>query len=179
MIIKPLPHHMKSIQWVSGVLISGKGEIINVLHIPKIHEASKEIKSLRIYRKEEKKDLSKIHILVVDDSINTREIEKSILEAYGYRVTLAEDGQEGYEKAKEVPYQMVITDVEMPRMNGFMLTEKLRQEKNYKTTPIILLTSLNKEEDKRRGIQVGANAYIIKGEFDQSNLLDTIQRLTE
>jgi len=76
-------------------------------------------------------------------------------------------------------FDLIITDVEMPRMDGFTLTENLRKHEIYKETPIILLTSRDKDEDKRRGIEVGANAYIVKGSFDQSNLLDTIESLTK
>jgi CheY-like chemotaxis protein len=119
----------------------------------------------------------RLHVLVVDDSINTREIEKSILEAYGYVVELAEDGMEALEKAREFKYDIIVTDIEMPRLDGFSLTEMLRKDETYKDTPVIIVTSRGKEEDKRRGIAVGANAYIVKGTFEQSNLLETIQNL--
>ena len=113
----------------------------------------------------------------MDDSVNTREIEKSILEAYGYAVDLAEDGMEALEKTRANRYDLVITDVEMPRLDGFSLTERLRTDDSYKDTPIIIVTSREKDEDKKRGIMVGANAYIVKGAFDQTNLLETVQNL--
>jgi chemotaxis protein histidine kinase CheA len=178
MVIKPLPSHMRNIPLVSGVAISGKNEIINILHIPELIKAAKEAKGtgrLKAMAVEEKKKA--LNILVVDDSINTREIEKAILESYGYIVTLAGDGIEAMEKVNEFKYDLVITDIEMPRMDGFTFTEKLRDNEEYRSTPIIIVTSREKEEDKKRGIQVGADAYIIKGSFDQSNLLDTIQNL--
>ena len=118
-----------------------------------------------------------INILVVDDSINTREIERDILEAYGYRVTIAGDGVEALEKAGSSAFDLVITDVEMPRLNGFALTERLRADPAYRDVPIIIVTSREKDEDKRKGIQVGASAYIVKGAFDQSNLVETVQNL--
>ena len=176
MVIKSLPSHMKNINLVSGVTISGKNEIINVLHIPSIIEAAKEMRETRA-KGETKEELGAINILVVDDSINTREIEKSILEAYGYKVDLAGDGMEGLEKAKAFKYDLVITDVEMPRLDGFSLTERLRNDELYKDTPIVIVTSREKEEDKRRGIMVGADAYIVKGAFDQSSLLEIVQNL--
>jgi two-component system chemotaxis sensor kinase CheA len=117
------------------------------------------------------------HILVVDDSLNTREIEKDVLEAHGYQVTLAEDGQDGLNKAREGDFDAVLTDVEMPNMDGFTLTATLRQAEKYRHTPIIIITSREKEEDKRRGVQVGADAYIVKGDFDQSNLVETLNAL--
>lgn len=177
MVIKPLPSHMKNIQWVSGVTITGNNDLVSVLHIPMIIETAKEMKEVEPVRRITREEKWAIHILVVDDSINTREIEKSILEAYGYRVDLAADGVEALEKIKEFKYDLIITDVEMPRLDGFSLTENLRKDPEYKEVPIIIVTSREKEEDKKRGIKVGADAYIIKGAFDQSNLLETVQSL--
>ena len=116
-------------------------------------------------------------VMVVDDSLNTREIEKDVLEAYGYHVTLAEDGLDGLNKAQEGDFDAVLTDVEMPGMDGFSLTARLRQEEKYRNRPIIIVTSREKEEDKRRGIEAGADAYIVKGDFDQNNLVDTLRTL--
>lgn len=177
MVIKSLPAHMKNIQLVSGVSISGRNEIINVLHIPALIEAAKKIREEKLSKSTASEERGAISILVVDDSLNTREIEKSILEAYGYRVELAGDGMEGFQKTRDFKYDLVITDVEMPRLDGFSLTEKLRNDETYRNTPIIIVTSREKEEDKRRGIMVGADAYIIKGAFDQTNLLETVQNL--
>ncbi len=177
MVIKPLPDHLQRVRLVAGVTISGKNEIINILNVPALMETAKNAGVVRPTSREDDAAEQEIHILVVDDSINTREIEKSILEAYGYRVTLAGDGLEALEKTEQSRYDLVITDVEMPRLDGFSLTERLRADNSYKHVPIIIVTSREKEEDKRRGISVGANAYIIKGSFDQSNLVDTVQNL--
>ncbi|TAN44756.1 MAG: hybrid sensor histidine kinase/response regulator [Nitrospirae bacterium] len=175
MVIKSIPEHLKGIRFVSGFTVTGKNEIINVLHIPVVIEAAGEVKEHRAEIKAAA--VAGANILVIDDSLNTREIEKSILESYGYTVTLAEDGIDGFEKAMGGKFDAVITDVEMPRLDGFSLTEKLRLEEAYKHTPIIIVTSRQKEEDKRRGISVGADAYIVKGSFERSNLLETIQNL--
>jgi CheY-like chemotaxis protein len=176
-VIKPLPLHMKSLKMVSGVTISGKNEIINVLHVPALFSTSKEIREIRHIKTATEEGRKSITILVVDDSVNTRDIEKGILETYGYKVDIAIDGMDALEKAKEFTYDLVITDVEMPRLDGFSLTERLRGTGPYKETPIIIVTSREKEEDRKRGIAVGANAYIVKGSFDQTNLLETVQNL--
>ncbi len=175
MVIKSLPSHMRNIPLVSGLTLSGKNEIINVLNIPAVIDAAREVRETKAAKEPVGK--ARIHILVVDDSVNTREIEQNILQAYGYKVTLAGDGMEALEKTKESSYDLIITDVEMPRLDGFSLTERLRASERYKSTPIIIVTSREKEEDKRRGITVGADAYIVKGAFDQSNLLETVQNL--
>jgi chemotaxis protein histidine kinase CheA len=176
MVIKSLPRHMENNMLVSGVIITGRDDVVNVLNVPAVFLAAKETKST-LGREVADEVERQIRVLVVDDSINTREIEKSILEAYGYMVTMAGDGVEALEKARQSRFDIVISDVEMPRMDGFTLTETLRNEEGYKDTPIVLLTSRDKDEDKRRGIRVGANAYILKGDFEQSNLISTIESL--
>ena len=175
LVIKPLPDHLKNNQWVSGVVISGKNEIINVLHVPKLLEEASNLSAeiIKVDHAEEKSH----HILVVDDSVSTREIEKSILESYGYKVSIASDGSQAYDMAMNNFFDLIITDVEMPKMNGFELTKNLRKTEQYIETPIILVTSLDHPEDKKQGIKSGANAYIIKGDFDQSNLIDVIENL--
>ncbi|MBF0451620.1 MAG: response regulator [Candidatus Magnetomorum sp.] len=175
LVIKSLPGHLKNNQWVSGVVISGKNDIINVLHIPKIlKEASNQKRPIIQPVPAEKKAP---HILVVDDSLSTREIEKSILESYGYTVSIASDGSEAFEMSHQTHYDLILTDVEMPKTNGFELTRKLRNTERYAQIPIILLTSMDRLEDKKKGIASGANAYIVKGDFDQSNLIDVIESL--
>jgi len=177
MVIKPLPLHMQNVKWVSGVSISGKGEILNVLHVPMLFEAAREYEETGSSAMILTDEVAEKKILVVDDSINTREIEKDILMAYGYSVDLAGDGIEALEKARNERYDLVITDVEMPRMDGFTLTEELKKEAEYNSRPVIIVTSRDKIEDKKRGMQVGASAYILKGSFDQSNLLNTVESL--
>ncbi|MBF0500364.1 MAG: hybrid sensor histidine kinase/response regulator [Candidatus Riflebacteria bacterium] len=178
LVIKPLPKLLAKVKLVSGIAILGGGEIVNVLQIPEIMSTAKEGVTLKPKTSLSSRPARELNILVVDDSLNTREIEKSILNAHGYHVTLAEDGQDGLEKATKNQFDVIITDIEMPRMDGFSLTEKLRMTHEYRETPIILISSRNQDSDKRRGIQAGANAYIIKGSFDQTSLIDTIQSLT-
>ncbi len=177
MVIKSLPDHLKRVRLVSGVTITGKNEIINILNMPAVMETARNVRMVLQGSQTEEAAGREINILVVDDSVNTREIEKSILEAYGYRVTIAGDGMEALEIAGGSKYDLVITDVEMPRLDGFSLTKRLRSDSTYKDVPIIIVTSREKDEDKRRGISVGANAYIVKGSFDQGNLVDTVQNL--
>ncbi len=120
---------------------------------------------------------SKGNILVVEDSITSRMLIKNILEAAGYIVKTAVDGRDGFSLLKTESFDIVVSDVEMPRMNGFELTEKIRNDTKLGELPVILVTSLDSREDRERGIDVGADAYIVKSSFDQSNLLDVIARL--
>jgi two-component system chemotaxis sensor kinase CheA len=177
MVIKSLPSHMTRLPLVAGVTISGKNDVICILNIPGVIAAAKALKETKKSRDVSATRSDAVRILVVDDSMNTRDIEKGILEAYGYEVDLAGDGIEAIERARNYRYDLIVTDIEMPRMDGFSLTEWLRGNETYRDTPIVIVTSREKEEDKKRGIMAGANAYIVKGAFDQTNLLETVQNL--
>ena len=118
------------------------------------------------------------HILVVDDSITTRTLEKSILEAHGYRVTLCVDGREAVEAlAEQEDVALIISDVEMPRMDGFALLQAVKGNPMTSDLPVILVTSRASDEDRERGLDLGADAYIVKTRFDQNELLAGIRRL--
>jgi two-component system chemotaxis sensor kinase CheA len=116
-------------------------------------------------------------ILVVDDSITTRTMETSLLEAAGYQVRVAVDGVEAWTLLKSEAIDLVVSDVDMPRMDGFELTARIRADRALADVPVVLVTALESREDKERGIEVGANAYVIKSSFDQSNLLEIIRRV--
>lgn len=178
MVIKPLPEHLRKLPMVSGMVTTGKNELVGVLHAPALLEAARRLRHAAVRAGDETPAVARPYkVLVVDDSLNTREIEKDVLEACGYRVTLAEDGLDGLRKAMIGDFDAILTDVEMPHMDGFSLTARLRQEEKYRSTPIVIITSREKEEDKQRGVQVGADAYIVKGDFDQNRLVDTLRAL--
>jgi len=116
-------------------------------------------------------------ILVVEDSITSRMLLKTILEAAGYNVETALDGMEGFSRLRTEHFDLLVSDVEMPRLNGFDLTAQIRADQKLAELPMVLVTALKTREDRERGIDAGANAYIVKGSFDQSNLLETVRRL--
>jgi two-component system chemotaxis sensor kinase CheA len=104
-------------------------------------------------------------------------MERHLLEAAGYGVRVAVDGVEAWATLASEPVDLVVSDVDMPRMNGLELTEKIRAHPNLARLPIILVTALESREDKEEGLRLGANAYIVKSSFDQSSLLEFIRRL--
>ena len=116
-------------------------------------------------------------VLVIDDSLTTRMLEQSILEAAGYQVELAVSAEDGLDKAHKHPYSLFIVDVEMPGMDGFGFVAQTRADPVLRDIPAILVTSRDAADDRLRGQQVGASAYVIKGEFDQTQLLQTIRTL--
>ena len=116
-------------------------------------------------------------ILVVDDALTVRELQRSILERAGFEVRLASDGIEALALLADAPADLVLTDVEMPRMDGFQLTEAIRALPSLANVPIIVLTSRASEEDRQRGLEAGADGYIIKSAFDEAGLLAAVDRL--
>jgi two-component system chemotaxis sensor kinase CheA len=116
-------------------------------------------------------------ILVVDDSLTTRMLEQSILESAGYEVDVALSGEEALSLVRQKRYALTLVDVEMPGMDGFTFIEHLRSEPTLREIPAILVTSRAAPEDRRRGREVGAQGYIVKSEFEQSELLTIIKTL--
>jgi two-component system chemotaxis sensor kinase CheA len=116
-------------------------------------------------------------ILVVDDSITTRTLEQGVLEAAGYEVAVAVDGADAWRQLQEHGADLVVSDVEMPRMDGFELCAAVRASPRLRELPVVLVTALESPEHRRRGLEVGADAYVGKSSFDQQALLDTVRRL--
>jgi two-component system chemotaxis sensor kinase CheA len=117
---------------------------------------------------------ARLPVLVVDDSLTTRMLEQSILESAGYEVDLATSAEEGLERAGARRYGLFLVDVEMPGMDGFAFVERTRSDPALRDVPSILVTSRDSGDDRRRGVEVGARAYMVKSEFDQERLLRTI-----
>jgi two-component system chemotaxis sensor kinase CheA len=116
-------------------------------------------------------------ILVVDDALTVRELQRSIFENAGYRVRVAVNGEEALVEISEERPDLVLTDVQMPRMDGFELTEAIRKQPSLASLPVIILTSRGSDEDRLRGLECGADGYIVKSGFDQSALLSAVERL--
>ncbi len=183
-LIKSLPGHMKTIGLLAGATIAPDGTILPILHVPGLIRIVRGLPSVRPAAAEEGEAEEAPHILVVDDSLNTREIEKTILEASGYQVDLAKDGLDALRVIGQAPgadegayYDLLVVDIEMPRLDGLSLTEQLRRDERYVHVPIVIVSSRDKEEDRRRGLEVGADAYIVKGSFDQTDLTTTVASL--
>ena len=155
----------------------GSGHVVIILNVPDLINAARGIS----YQPEEEPlkeaEEKPQHILVVDDALTTRELEKHILESAGYEVDTAIDGLDALEKVAQKGYDLLVVDIKMPRLDGFELTKRLKANKKYHDIPIVIVTTLDKDEDRKRGIEVGADAYITKSAFDQANFLGTIESL--
>lgn len=181
MVIKSLGKPLVKVGGIAGATVLGSGQVVLVLHPADLVKLAGRIPartSTSVKALPGSSPISQKMILVVDDSITTRTLEKNILEAAGYQVKLATDGEEALAVlvSDSLPH-LIVSDVNMPQVDGFELTRRVRQDRRYANIPVILVTSLNSPADKARGIEVGADAYIVKSSFDQGNLLNTVEQL--
>ena len=175
-VLKPQSKLLKRIPNIAGATIIGNGEVCMILN------PSDLLYSLRQGTWEnvaQRNDVSEIKnkLLLVEDSIIIRTQMQRLLKGAGYDVIVAVDGLEGLQKLTTGNFDVVVSDVEMPNMSGLEMTTQIRQYTEYQSLPIILVTTLASPEDKQRGRDAGANAYLTKGDFDQKILLDTLNQL--
>ncbi|MEG4860790.1 hybrid sensor histidine kinase/response regulator [Microcoleus sp. K1-B6] len=179
-VMKPQSQLLKRVRNVSGATILGTGEVCMVLNPHDLIKSVRQQVSSRgvgSARSQLETASRKQVILLAEDSIATRTQEKRILEGAGYEVVTAVDGLDAFHKLKTRDFDAVISDIQMPNLDGLALTIKIRAQKEYSELPIILVTSLASDEDKKRGADAGANAYIPKGTFNQDVLVETLKRL--
>ncbi len=182
-VVQPLGEILGGSPYFSAATISGSGEIIPILDLSGLLSTrpAAPIRAERppeeLFRPAPAPSREPPRILLVEDTLITRELERSILEAAGYRVETAQDGLDALQKLERGAFHLVITDIEMPRLDGLELTARIRQDPRWANLPIVIITAYTDEERRRRGMQLGAQAYITKSRFDQSNLLETIAHL--
>lgn len=177
-LVKSLGPQLRRVRNVTGASVLGNGQVVPVLNVSDLLEAAThQPTAIPVNADTPAIPPLQYSILVAEDSITSRSLMKNILEAAGYRVVTAVDGIDAYTTLKTQAFDLVVSDVDMPRMNGFDLTARLRADKQLAEIPVVLVTTLDSREDRERGIDAGANAYILKSSFDQNNLLDVIQRL--
>lgn len=184
-VLKPHSKLLKRVRNIAGATIIGTGDVCMVLNPQDLLRSAQKLStSMPSYHLIEQSNNQEVEIvnkkyliLLVEDSISTRTQEKRILEKAGYEVITAVDGLDAFNKLHTCSFDAVVSDIQMPNMDGLSLTVKIRENKNYSELPIILVTSLASNEDKQKGAEVGANAYITKDSLNQKVLLETLQRL--
>jgi two-component system chemotaxis sensor kinase CheA len=176
-VVKQLGALLKRVPNVAGATILGSGEVCMVLNAADLlKSARKQLSYGGTAVKREEAPRASV-VLLVEDSLTTRTQEKRILEGAGYEVVTAVDGLDGYNKLRSREFDAVVSDVEMPNMDGLTLAAKIREDPSYGELPIILITSLGSDESRRKGMEAGASAYLVKSTFDQAVLLETLRRL--
>ncbi|MEI6433381.1 MAG: response regulator [Bacteroidota bacterium] len=179
--VKTLGPQLVHVRNISGAIVLGNGSVIPIVNIQEIMESASRTSGAVLLSDsvlgDENADRRQKTILVAEDSITLRSLLRNIIESVGYKVKTAVDGMEAFQFLSEESFDLVVSDVEMPRMTGFDLTARIRGDKHFTELPVILVTALDSHEDRQRGMESGANAYIVKGSFEQSNLIETIKRL--
>lgn len=177
-VTKRLPWNLRRVPGVAGAIILGSGGLAVVTEVDYLFDGLGSEVSGRSDTLRRTEVRGRKRILVVDDSLTSRTLERNILVAAGFEVEVATDGEEAWEMLQRGPVDLVVTDVEMPRLGGFDLTRRIRQRAELRELPVILVTSLDRPEDRAAGAECGADEYIVKGHFDQRHLLEAIDRLT-
>jgi two-component system, chemotaxis family, sensor kinase CheA len=178
-LVKPLSKPLSRVRNISGATVLGSGQVVPILHVADLLKSARKVHGGWMQDAMTVKPASTApgSILVAEDSITSRMLLKAILEAAGYRVKTAVDGMEAFTLLRTEKFDLLVSDVEMPRMNGFDLTARVRAAPGLANLPVLLVTALETREDRERGIDAGANGYIVKRSFDQSNLLEAVRRL--
>jgi two-component system chemotaxis sensor kinase CheA len=178
-LVKNLGKQLSRVRNIAGATILGTGKVVPILNVSDLMQSAIKASAITVRSTASVQEMKveKKTILIAEDSITARTLVKNILESAGYQVKTAVDGVDAFTALKTEKFDLVVSDVDMPRMNGFDLTTKIRADQKLSEIPVVLVTALESREDRERGIDVGANAYIVKSRFDQSNLLEVIQRL--
>lgn len=177
-LVKRLEKPLVRVRNVAGATVLGDGAVAPILNVSDLLRSARRAPTLRLVSREApaKPAVTK-HVLVAEDSITSRMLLKGILESAGYDVKTAVDGIDAFTQLRAGEFDVLVSDVEMPRLNGFDLTARVRADAQLAELPVVLVTALASREDRERGIEVGANAYLVKSNLDQSNLLEALQRL--
>ena len=178
-LVKSLGKQLSRVRNIAGATVLGNGKVVPILNVPDLLRSAVSVSAAPLASTMEKQETpaERQSILVVEDSITSRALLKNILESAGYQVAAAVDGIDALTLLKTERFDLVVSDVEMPRMDGFDLTARIRADKALAQMPVVLVTALESREHRERGVDAGANAYIVKSSFDQSNLLDIVGRL--
>ncbi|MEP6731065.1 MAG: response regulator [bacterium] len=179
LVMRPLEHvGAETAAATVGVALIGTGDLVLILNVPKLFaEAARTAGSLPSSASAKRVNAPRARILVVDDSITSRTLEQSVLSAAGYDVVTAIDGVEAWRAIERSEFSLVVSDVEMPHLDGIGLCERIRANPATAALPVILVTSLDEPEHRARGLEAGADAYVAKSSFDQDVLLDTVRQL--
>jgi two-component system, chemotaxis family, sensor kinase CheA len=176
--LRTLGPRLQALPLLSGAAIGTDGSIALILRTSMVVERALEMRFAHVAVPASDSAPAAKRVLLVDDSITTRTLERSILEAAGYEVLTAADGAAAWTLLGEQTVDLVVTDVDMPYMNGFALVEAVRASATLRELPVILVTARDDEGDRQRGLEIGADAYIVKSSFRQEELLDAIGSLT-
>ncbi|MEO8605603.1 MAG: hybrid sensor histidine kinase/response regulator [bacterium] len=178
-VVKNLGARLKRLRYVSGATMLSDGQVVFILNAADLMRGALASTAVDLapatFGAEGQQ--AKKRILVTDDSVTSRSMMQTMLDAAGYDVMVTVDGGDAWQVLQERGADLVVSDVEMPRMDGFTLTETIRHSTQFRDLPVVLVTARATDQDKARGLEAGANAYLVKSTFDQQSLLDVVAQL--
>lgn len=174
---KPLPSNLSRLKALQGIVFDESFNIVTILHVPELMQRFRRIKNIDDRKKYSGDEKEYKRVLIVDDSHPTREIEKSILEFEDYSVSTAVDGIDALEKSEEQYYHLIITDIQMPRMDGITLIDNLRKKDKYAKTPVIVVTSTDDNSVREKFRKLNVDSFVMKSDFDRGVFLEEVQNL--
>ncbi|MGB4073933.1 hybrid sensor histidine kinase/response regulator [Pseudomonas sp.] len=177
-IVKGLGRQLLRVRNLLGATVLGDGQLVPILHPADLYRSAMESQASSLNQQGQTEGRNaQQRLLIAEDSFTSRGLLKAILEGAGYLVTTANDGLEAWNFLKQGQFDLLVSDVEMPRLDGFTLTNRVRADRELESLPVVLVTALHSPEDRARGLEAGANAYLVKSGFEQDSLLDAIRRL--
>ena len=182
LVVHRLDHRLGKVKDISAASILEDGEPVLIFDIEDLVKSIEDILSGKALSKvkgisKSKDEIHKKRILVVDDSITVREVEKKLLETHGYEVQVAVNGMDGWNAVRSAHFDLIISDIDMPRMNGFELVTLIRKNEKTHDIPIIIVSYKDREEDKLKGMEAGANYYLTKSSFHDDTFIEAVHDL--
>ncbi len=171
-VVRSLGRHLQQVGHLAGAAVLDDGSVVPVLNAPELLRAAATPVMFRTAS-----EVRRSHILVCDDALTTRFAIKSLLEIAGYSVVTAADGEEALGLLERTPCQLVVSDWQMPRLDGIGLTKRIRAHPRLSHIPVILCTSLDSPEERAAGLEAGADGYLVKREVERGKLLDLVRQL--
>ena len=170
------------LQHISGATILVNGAVALIVDVKDVvqqllHERNTQSSLDSTRQVEAGGDHAKASILVVEDSVTVREVERHVLESAGYEVVTAVDGKDGLNQAKRSHFDLIITDIDMPRMDGIEMIGSLRRQEKFSAVPIVVVSYKDRDEDRSKAMDAGASYYVTKSEFDSGEMLNLISDL--
>ncbi|WP_232293462.1 response regulator [Stigmatella aurantiaca] len=169
-VVRSLGRHLKEVTHLAGAAVLDDGRLVPVINAPELLRAASPTARVTA-------EVRRPRILVCDDALTTRFAMKALLEIAGYPVVTAADGQEAWEVLERTQCQLVVSDWQMPRLDGVGLARRIRAHPTLNRTPIILVTSLDSPEERAAGLEAGADGYIVKREVERGKLLELVRQL--
>jgi chemotaxis protein histidine kinase CheA len=184
LVVKDLGAFLGRVPFVAGATIDGDGSVVCLLDLRELADRAvggmsfaAPMSAPAAKKSAPTPGVRKPRVLVVEDSVGVRELERVILEGAGYLVETAVDGLDGASRLRDDPADLVLSDVEMPGMDGFDLTRTIRRTKGWENVPVVIMTSRGEDHARQAGLDAGCSAYLLKNEFDQEQLISTVRRL--